>query len=119
VALTPGISLAHAFCADRNAGAVVLMSDGMFGKRPPGAGSGKFDTPCERRHRTYSSAWSVAALAGVPLDAPPHAARPSAPPITVAISASRRFSMILRFTAHVVRGERQQQPNGGRYLAVT
>jgi len=48
----PGSSFAHALCAERNAGAAVSMSDGTFGRRPSEAGSGKFGTPCERRHFT-------------------------------------------------------------------
>lgn len=80
-AVPPGASFAHALCAERNAGAVVSMSDGMFGSRLPGPGSGKFGTPCVRRHFTYVSAGSALEAAPVLL-AEPQAASASAKPTT-------------------------------------
>ena len=74
-AVLPGSSFAHARCAERNAGAVVSMSDGIFGRRPSAGGSGKFVTPCERRHFTYVSA-AVSPAAPVPVS-PAEAHAPS------------------------------------------
>src|SRR5471030_539347 len=48
--LPPDPRLAHAFWADRNAGACGLMSLGIRRPRPFAPGSGKFGTPCERMH---------------------------------------------------------------------
>jgi hypothetical protein len=49
----PGCWLAHACCADRNAGDCWLIPDVRSGNPPPGAGSGKFGTPCERIQSEY------------------------------------------------------------------
>src|SRR4029077_14760244 len=100
---------AHASCASRNAGALVSMSDGMFGRRPPGLGSGKFVRPCDRRHRTYASAWSPVALLVPVFAADPHPAKARMAPIA---PSARSRALLPRFTAHVVRVDSQHGRHG-------
>ena len=72
-----GSSLAHVFWADRNAGACGLIQLGMT-LGPPGLGSGKFGTPCERMHSACLSAGPPlsAALLDLPEDPQAAIARP-------------------------------------------
>ncbi len=66
--LPPPRNLAHAFWADWNAGACVLIQLGTT-VGPPGRGSGKFGTPCDRMHSASLTAGSLlATLLGVPVD---------------------------------------------------
>ena len=110
-ALPPGASLAHTRCALWNAGAAVSMLDGMFGRRPPGPGSGKLGTPCARRHRTYVSAGPVLAGAVPAGRSDPHAPTAAAPAIATRVTARIR---VVPFTPRVVRAGTQHGPNGGR-----
>lgn len=74
-----GSRLAHAVCAEVNAGELV---EPWYERPPLLVGSGKFVTPCERMHRAYARAWLARLEAvefdpdGGPLD--PHAAIVSA-----------------------------------------
>ena len=70
----PPTYLAHAFWANRNAGARVLIQLGIT-LGPPGLGSGKLGTPCDRMHSASLTAGSpLATLLDVPEDPQPHSA---------------------------------------------
>ena len=82
----PPSSLAHAFWADRNAGACGSIQLGMT-LGPAGLGSGKLGTPCERMHCASLSGDPPLATTLLDLGEDPHATTANAKP--AAASATR------------------------------
>jgi len=88
----PFRNCAHAFWADLNAGACGLIQLGMT-LGPPGLGSGKFGTPCDRMHRASLSG-PLAAEALLKFIAAPQAAAVSAKPAMANVTLSRSAATI-------------------------
>jgi hypothetical protein len=96
-----GSKLAHAVCADVNAGELV---EPWYERPPLLVGSGKSVTPCERMHRAYARAWlarlEVVELDrdGAPLD--PHAATVSAQAATGPRMRNRDIRRLYRWRSN-------------------
>ena len=91
----PSRNVAHAFSADSNAGDCSLIPEVRSGKPPPGLGSGKFGTSCERIQSAYFTAWAYwldPPVTVLDLLDDPHAAIATAPlTVTTAIDRLRRW----------------------------